>query len=331
MVIDFYTHVFPKTAFDWVTKHANFGGMEKYIARMPQLQDMDLRFRVMDRFGEYRQVISFVSPPIETLAGAEQGGEIARVVNDGMAELVARHPDRFPKFAASLCLLDVDAALLEMNRAITELGAAGIQVYTDVGGRCIDHPDYRPIFAAAAELGALVWIHPGRTAGVADFADEEESRYDMWQILGWPYVTSVTMMRLVVNGLFERHPEIKVITHHLGGIAPYHARRVAIGLERINRQQEFNERPEELDFMKRPPIDQMKMFYGDTALMGAVAPITCGIDFFGINNVLFGSDAPFANIRNELDAIDRVGLAPVDRERILAGNAERLLGIKPSR
>ncbi|MDP6175438.1 MAG: hypothetical protein QGF09_14825, partial [Rhodospirillales bacterium] len=99
MVIDFYTHVFPKTAFDWVTKHANFGGMEKYIARMPQLQDMDLRFRVMDRFGEYRQVISFVSPPIETLAGAEQGGEIARVVNDGMAELVARHPDRFPKFA----------------------------------------------------------------------------------------------------------------------------------------------------------------------------------------------------------------------------------------
>ena len=83
--------------------------------------------------------------------------------------------------------------------------------------------------------------------------------------------------------------------------------------------------------MKRPPIDQMKMFYGDTALMGAVAPITCGIDFFGINNVLFGSDAPFANIRNELDAIDRVGLAPVDRERILAGNAERLLGIKPSR
>jgi aminocarboxymuconate-semialdehyde decarboxylase len=331
MVIDFYTHVFPKAAFDWVMKHANLGGMEKYVARMPQLQDMDLRFRVMDRFGQYRQVISFVSPPIENMAGAEVGCEIARVANESMAELVARHPDRFPKFAASLCLLDVEASLAELDRAIRDLGAAGIQIYTDVGGRCIDHEDYRPIFAAAAQLGACVWIHPGRTAQTADFADEEESLHDLWQILGWPYVTSVTMMRLVAKGLFEHHPEIKVITHHLGGIAPYHARRVAIGLERISRQMEFDERPAELDFMKRPGIDQMRMFYGDTALMGAVAPLTCGIDFFGINNVLFGSDAPFANIRNELDAIDRLDLAPADRERILAGNAERLLGIEPSR
>jgi aminocarboxymuconate-semialdehyde decarboxylase len=244
-----------------------------------------------------------------------------------MAELVAKYPDRFPKFSASLCLLDVVAALVELNRAIKDLGAAGIQVFTDVGGRCIDHEDYKPIFAAAAELGASVWIHPGRGPGMADFADEDQSMHDLWQILGWPFITSVTMMRLVAGGLFERHPEIKVITHHLGGIAPYHARRVAIGLERINRQMEFDDPGEELDFMKRPGIDQMKMFYGDTALMGAVAPLTCGIDFFGINNVVFASDAPFANIRNELDAIDRLELEPHERERILSGNAERLLGI----
>ena len=161
MVIDIFTHVFPRPVFDRVREiDPNIGWMGPRALNMPQLHDMDARFRVMDEFGDYRQIISMLSPPIEDVTTPEQGREVARLANDSRAELVERHPDRFPGFVAAIAMNDMDGAMDELDRAIRDLGAVGVQVYTDVAGRPIDDPMYRPVFAAMSDYGLPIWLHP---------------------------------------------------------------------------------------------------------------------------------------------------------------------------
>jgi aminocarboxymuconate-semialdehyde decarboxylase len=326
MVIDIFTHVFPKPALDKVLElNPNIGWMGPRVLGVPQLHDLDARFRVMDEFEDYQQIISLISPPIEDVTTPEQGGEVARLANDLMAEMVERHPDRFPAFVASLAMHDMDGAMAELHRAIRDLGACGVQIFTDVRGKAIDDAEFEPVFAAMAEYGLPIWLHPTRTPDFADFAGEDESRFDAWQILGWPYITGVTMMRLVLGGMFERHPAIKIITHHLGGIIPYHGKRASNSMFRLMRNQAREEGTASGPYMRRPPDVQLKKFYGDTAIHGAVASLECGLDFFGVNNVVFATDAPFGTIRDDLDMMDRIDLDADAKQRILSGNAERLI------
>ena len=224
MIIDIYTHLFPKAAYEkMIEMSPDLGNIGKRIANMGLLHDLDGRFREMDSYGDYRQIISLPNPPLEDVTTPEQGTEIARIANDAMAELVRKHPDRFPGFVAAIAMNDMDGAIEELHRAIRDLGAVGVQIYTDVAGRPIDDPAFRPVFEVMSEYGLPIWLHPTRSHEMADYAGEDESRFDAWQILGWPYMTAVTMMRLVATGMFARHPGIKIITHHLGGMIPYHS------------------------------------------------------------------------------------------------------------
>ena len=118
---------------------------------MRLLHDLDARFRAMGEFGDYRQIISLPQPPIEDVTTPEQGAELARIANDAMAQLVDDHRDRFPAFVAAVGLHDSDAAMTELHRAIGELGARGVQVFTNVGGRPLDDPEFMPLFDAMAE------------------------------------------------------------------------------------------------------------------------------------------------------------------------------------
>lgn len=327
MVIDIFTHVFPKPVMDRVLDiDPNVGWMGPRALAVPQLHDMDARFRVMDEFDDYHQIISMLSPPIEDITTPEQGREVSRHANDCMAELVQRHPDRFPGFVAAISLNDMDGAMEELSRAIRDLGAVGVQIYTDVKGRPIDDPEFDPIFAAMSDYGLPIWLHPTRTPEMSDYPTEDESRFDAWQILGWPYMTGVTMMRLVIAGVFDRYPGLKIITHHLGGIIPYNSTRVANSMFRMMRQQAAQQGPQKGGpHMRRPPDVQLKMFYGDTAIHGALAPLKCGLDYFGVNNVVFATDAPFGTIRDDLKMIDELDIDAEAKQRILSGNAERLM------
>ena len=325
MIIDIYSHVFPRPLMERleaISPDQNF--VKTVVQRVPQLFEFDNRFRLMDEAGDYVQIISLASPPIEVMAAPEHGGEIARLANDSMAELVDRHPDRFPGFVASLSLADIDGALAEADRAIKELGARGVQIFTDVAGRPLDDPAFDPLFGRMAEHGLPIWMHPTRGPEMADYATEERSLYDIWLVLGWPFATSVAMMRLVHAGLFERHPGLKVITHHMGGMIPYHEERVAGAMNRISRQQASDEGVGALR-MRRPPMESMRMFYADTAMHGAVNATLCGIDFFGAGNVVFASDAPFGSPHKHIDMIDRLELDDRARHNIIQGNAERLM------
>jgi aminocarboxymuconate-semialdehyde decarboxylase len=298
--------------------------MGSRIENTPQLYQFDDRFRLMDEAGDYVQIVSLCGPPIEEIALPGEGAEIARIANDAMAELVARHKDRFPRFVASVSLNDMEAALKEVHRAIRDLGACGVQIYTDVAGRPLDDPEFDPLFAALTEHGLPIWIHPTRTPGMTDYSAESESLYDIWLVLGWPFATAAAMIRLVLAGLFERHPGIKIITHHMGGMVPFHDERIAGALYRMARHQAAKEKGGGL-YMRRPPMEMMRLFYADTAMHGSVEGTRCGLAFFGAGNTLFGTDCPFGSIRKGLDMMDRLGLEEPVRRRVMHDNAQRLL------
>ena len=109
-------------------------------------------------------------------------------------------------------MTDVEGSVKEARRAVKELGAGGIQIFTNIAGKPLDDPAFEPIFATMAELDRPIWLHPARTAAMPDYAAEQKSRFEMWWCFGWPYETSVAMVRMVFNGLFDRYPEAQ--DHH---------------------------------------------------------------------------------------------------------------------
>src|SRR5215467_12058168 len=151
MKIDIFNHFFPKRFFD---DYINIGSAIKDIGKRVQhiaiIADLDQRFRVMDEFGDYRQVLTLPLPPVETIAGPEKSPQLAKVANDGLADLVQKHPDRFIGFAACLPMNNPDEALREMARALDDLGANGVQLYSNVAGKPLDAPEFLPIFEEVA-------------------------------------------------------------------------------------------------------------------------------------------------------------------------------------
>jgi len=327
--IDIYTHIFPERFFEEMLKVTPMASnMGKRLRSITKLFDLDARFKEMDEYGDYRQIISLPNPPIEEIAKPDVGLRLARIANNCMAELCRRHPERFPTFAAALCLTDVDGSIAEARRAIKELGARGVLIYTDVAGEPLDLPKFDPVFAMVAELGAVVWLHPARTAAMPDYKSEPKSRYEMWWCLGWPYDTSVAMIRLVFSGLFDRYPKLKIITHHLGGMIPFYDGRVGPGLKVLGARTTDEDYSKVLPSLKRPHMDYLHEFYADTALFaGGVHALRCGLEFFGAEHVVFASDAPLGPIPPTIKTIEALELAPEARRKLYCGNAEALLNM----
>ncbi len=328
-LIDIYCHIFPDRFFQEMTRVApNLTNIGQRLRNVKKLFDLDLRFREMDDFGDYRQVISLPNPPIEDLAKGPVGQELARIGNDAMAELVQKHPDRFAGFVGAVSLTDVEGSIAETRRAINDLGASGIQVFTSIAGRPLDDPAFRPIFAEMAKLDLPIWLHPGRTAAMTDYAGEPKSRYEMWWCFGWPYDTSVAMSRLVFSGLFDRHPHIKIITHHCGGMIPYFDGRIGAGMAVLGSRTSDEDYSKILPSLKRPHLDYFREFYGDTAMFGGKYGIACGLEFFGPDKVVFATDTPLGPIKPTIEVIDKLGLSDEDRRKIYVRNAEKLLRTK---
>jgi uncharacterized protein len=332
--IDVFNHIFPKRFFDRMM--ADGGGlrdMGKRVRNVPVLHDLDRRFSVLEEFGDdYQQVLSIASPPIEAMAGPQAAVELARLANDDMAELVDRHPSRFPAFVASLPMNDVDAALEEMARAIDQLHARGIQIFTNVNGRPLDDPEFAPIFERMAEYDLPIWMHPARDASLPDYHSEQRSKYEIWWTLGWPYETSAAMARLVFSGTFDRLPGLKLITHHLGGLVPYLEGRVGPGWDQLGTRTSGEDYASLKNGLAKRPYDYFREnFLADTAVFGARAATVCGLEFFGPDRVLFASDSPFdpeggpMYIRQTMEILDSLDLTEEDRGKIYHGNAERLL------
>jgi len=332
--IDIFNHILPEGYANRMWEVApGWKDLGKRMRGVPMLVDLDVRFRVMDAFAGYQQILSLATPPIDAYANPADAVDLARRANDGMAELVARHRDRFPGFIASLPMNDPDAALRETARAIRDLGARGIQIFTNVRGKPIVAPEFLPLFEAMAGYDLPIWLHPYRGADVPDYSTERRSLYEIWWAFGWPYETSAAMARIVFAGLFDRFPALKIITHHMGAMAPYFAGRVGPGWDQLGTRTSDEDYSLVLKGLKKRPLDYFRMFYADTALFGAYDATLCGLRFFGAGQVLFASDAPFdpekgpMYIRETIGIIDRLPITGEERERIYWGNAARLLKI----
>jgi aminocarboxymuconate-semialdehyde decarboxylase len=303
---------------------------------VPMMVDLDERFRVMDQFEGYCQILSLASPPLELAGSPAISTELARLGNDGMAELVNRHRDRFPGFIASLPMNDPDAALAEAERALSQLDAVGIQLYSNVAGKPLDSPEYRPLLELIARSGKPLWIHPARGANFADYKSEDRSQYEIWWAFGWPYETSVALARLVFSKIMDDLPDLRVIAHHAGGMVSFFEGRVGPGWDQLGTRTTSIDYSALLKELKKRPVDYFRDFYADTATFGSRAAVVCALEFFGADHVVFASDAPFdpekgpMYIRETIKVIDSLGLSAADRQKIYQDNAVRLTGIKLS-
>ena len=281
-IIDIYCHIYPDRFFQEMSKVApNLSNIGQRLRGIKKLFDLDARFKEMDEFGDYRQIISLPNPAIEDIAKPDVGLQLARIANDSMAELCRKYPERFPAFAAALCLTDVDGSIKEAQRAIKDLGARGVLVYTNVAGEPLDQPKFEPLFKMMAELDLPIWLHPVGTAAMTDYPAEKKSRYEMWWCFHWPYETSVAMVRMAFDGLLDRYPKLKIITHHLGGMIPYYDGRVGNGLKVLGQRTSDEDYSKVLSSLKRPHTDYLHDFYADTAMFGGGVPATrCGYRVF---------------------------------------------------
>jgi predicted TIM-barrel fold metal-dependent hydrolase len=295
------------------------------------LHDLDIRFKVLDGFPEYQQVLSVPTPPIELFATPAEAVDLARIANDSMANLVQKHPDRFVAFAAALPMNAPDAALAETQRAVTQLGAKAIQIHSNILGKPLTSPEFLPIFDAMAGYDLPILLHPYRGADFTDYLSEESSEFEIWWTFGWPYDTSAAMARMVFAGFFDKWPNLKIVAHHMGAMVPYFAGRVGPGWDQLGKRTTDRDLSQVLKALKKRPLDYFKMFYADTALFGAYEATVCGLDFYGVSNVVFASDAPFdpengpMYIRETIKIVDRLPLTNEQREAIYWKNAARLL------
>ena len=338
--IDIFPHIFPKTYFDKMVEIIPNKDAIRRWTDIPVLFDLEARLRMMEEFGpDYQQILTLSLPAVEYVAPPEKSPDLAKLANDGMAEIVAKYPKQFPTFVASVPMNNVKATLDEIRRSVETMDAKGIQIFTNMNGRPLDDPEFAPIFELMHSYDLPIWMHPVRPRSFADYPTvEKNSRYDIWWVFGWPYETSAAMARMVFAGFFDRWPNLKIITHHLGAMVPFLEARVGMGLDQLGSREgaepHYRQIIEDMKKKGRRPVDYFRMFYADTAVNGSRAGTRCGIDFFGCEHVAFGSDCPFDPeggplfIREIIKTLDALDITADERAKIYHGNAKRLLRLK---
>ena len=332
--IDSFCHFFPQSIFRLMS--ATAGGTTDVGKRMQGVHtifDLDARFRMMDPFEDYTQILSLGLPPLEGMVGPDKTPEFARAANDGLAELVAKYPDRFAGYVGALPMDNPDAAVKEAERILINGNANGLQLHTNVNGACLDEPRFLPIFEVAAKSRKPILLHPARKPDVPDFPAEKVSKYEIWTIFGWPYETSATMARLIFSGVMTKYLNLKIMAHHLGAMIPFFDERIDTGWATLGSRTSGEDYSHVLPSLGKPLLDCFKDFYGDTALCGGRIGLVCGLDFYGVDHVLYASDAPFGPeggahyIRSQMAAIASLDIPASDKAKICSGNAVSFFGL----
>lgn len=323
--IDAYAHIIPPRYREALYKVAP-KLHDRQVVPWPPLYDLDSRFRIMDKYEPLRQVLTLGRIPVEHIAGPAKAAELAMRANDEMAELITRYRDRFVAALATLAMNNIDAALKETDRAIKDLNFKGVYLHTPVDEKPLDAPEFLPLYQKMSQYDLPIVIHPMRKPDHPDFLTEKASKYNMFSLFGWPYDTTAAMARLVFSGIMERYANLKVVTHHCGGMVPFYAERIRQFTQIVSRE---GEKALEL---KREAIDYFKMFYADTAIYGNPTALMCAHTFFGADRILFGADFPLGdveygdrNYRQTISAIEQMGITEADRKKIYEDNARRLM------
>ena len=266
---------------------------------------------LMDNEAIATSILSFTSPGI-WYGNIEQTKELARQCNDYLTGLASDRPDRFGGFAF-LPLPDIDAAITECGRALDELNLDGITLLTSIDDKYIGHPDFEPLYAELNRRKAVVFIHPCYPPGT------EADGWDIPRMLiDYPFETTRVAVNLILQGVVQRHPDIKFILSHSGGTLPFLAHRIAI----FDHDMPFR------DNYPEGAMTYFRKFWFDTALSGHAVPLAGLTGIADKSRILFGTDYPYIStdkvtaVSNGFDSWD--GLMDAERAAVNRGNAEVL-------
>jgi predicted TIM-barrel fold metal-dependent hydrolase len=324
VVIDAYAHVFPTRLIDALAEVKPSKELAALRAQSKHNFEHERRIAYMDEHGFDMQVLVLARPPVWLEMERADVHRLTRVANDSIAEFASRRSDRFVGVGV---LPVVDNVMMEeFERLHGELGLKGVLIFSNIEGRPVDDPSMWPLYERAAALEFPIWIHP------------QHSSYYEWvkkdvldRVLAWPFDTSVAMARLVYGGVFERYPNIKFVTHHMGGMIPYFAGRIAAFAESTAEEYAKLGLGQSGPKLTGAPLDHFRRFYNDCISNGSPDAVRIALDFFGSDHIMFGTDFPFGPHDGEkwpLDELRTIKTMPMsedDREKILYRNAQRLL------
>ena len=287
-----------------------------------QLTDMDYRLGVMDRHAVDMHLLSLTGPGVQAF-DAELGCDLARLTNDRLAAIIEQHPSRFAGLAA-VAPQSPQRAAQEVERAMTQLKLNGIISNSHTHGEFLDDPKFWPIFEAAVANNAPIYLHPTFPADsmMAPYAD-----YGMMGALwGFQAECSLHVVRMIMGGVFDQFPTLRIVLGHLGEGIPYWLSRLD------NRYQNVVNRGglQMLGMKKlsRLPSEYFKTnFYLTTAGMNASAPFDFCVNLLGADRVLFAIDYPYEQTEDATAFIRSAHPSPEVTRQICSGNAEKLFGI----
>ena len=277
------------------------------------------RLRAMDEAGVSLQVLSLAANGLDELDPDEATG-LASDANDRIAEAVRAHPDRFAGFA-TVALTDVNRAIGEMCRAKEVLGFAGLMLHGTTRGVFLDDEQFEPVWAAAESLGLPVYLHPGPPPPAVEQAYYSGLPANMGHLLsiaawGWHAETGLHVLRLIVSGLFDRFPKLRLIVGHMGENLPFSIARASSALDVM------------ASHLQRPVEEYFhEHFWITTSGYFTVPPFQCALEVVGADRMLFSIDYPFSSTMRGRLFLDSLQLRGENLEKLAYRNAERLLGL----
>jgi predicted TIM-barrel fold metal-dependent hydrolase len=284
--------------------------MGDWLRKVPPLYtDVAHKLAVMDAAGIALSALSINDPGPEWF-GAD-GPAMAQLQNDYIAGLARKHPTRF----FGLCVLptqDIRASLAELDRCVKQLGMKGWLLYTNLAGEFPDEKKFRPLFARAVELDLPVLLHPAKP-----ITTDLVKAYEMTSTLGNMFDNTLALTRLIMSGLLDEFPALKLVCPHLGGTLPY-----IVG--RLDHQVHVLKRGPQT--LQRKPSDYVRSIY-----MDIVSPLPeamrFALDFSGPDKLLFSSDHPWVQPKEILDPFLSLKLPAATEQKILSGNARKLFNL----
>lgn len=276
---------------------------------LPNHTNVEAKLRDMDECGIDMTALSINDPGPEWFGS--EGPEIARILNDFVAGIVRAHPRRF----FGLCVLplqDMAASLIELDRCAGDLQMKGILLYTNLAGRFPDEAPFRPLFARAAALDLPVLLHPAKPV-----TTDVVKGYEMTSSLGNMFDNTIALTRIIMSGILDEFPQLKLVCPHLGGTLPYIVGRLDHQVQVLKRG------PKNL---KRLPSESLKQVWLDI-----VSPLPLAMrfacDFSGPEKLLYASDHPWVDPRLIADALESLKLPAEQQAMIFGGNARSLFKV----
>ena len=332
MIIDAHTHGMHGGSLDrisilggdWTKKRVD--KMWARAADFPQELDAVLRAEQLGRYGIDLQV---VTPAVRLDANLFPGDAAARLIlaaaiNDNMARLAEDGKGKLVAAGNIPIGAFNGESRRELERAVRTLGLKAINLPTTINGRPLDLPEYEPFWEVVEEMRVPVYLHPLEQPGRS-----YEELLDLPHIFGWPYETTIALARMVFTGMMERHPHLKIVSHHLGGgMIPFFLGRITESNDHTGTVAH-----EKIASLPKPLVDYFRLFYYDTAVGGSTEAIEFCHKVLGAEQIVFATDAPHGP-RNGLYRLETYpllvkssALPESDREKILAGNARRMLNL----